>query len=402
MEFHYQAKSPAGEFFEGTLEAPSENQAVELLHSKGFVVLSLKENKKALFSADLNQLFARPNTKDIVIFTRQLATLIDADMPLAEGLRTLAKQVEKPAFAKIVSEISDLVEGGSSLSNALDQYPKLFTQFYVKLVKSGEASGKLHEALSYLADYLERSQAINSKIVGALIYPGVVVTMMILVFVLMVTMVLPKLLLIFKESNVQEIPFVTRMMIALTDFVNGNIIIIGITFLLIAGGIAYYVRTPKGKVALDNIRVTMPVMGKILRNLYIARMSESLSTLIKAEISILDALKITSDLVGNITFQDTLLEAEESVRGGGTISEIFTKSPFMPPLLTSMIAIGERTGKIDFMLGHVSKFYKEEAENSVENMTRLLEPLIILVLGVGVVILVIGILLPIFNFATSV
>jgi len=397
MEFSYQAKNQTGQFFEGVIEASTENMAVDLLHGKGYIVLSLRSTQKDLFSSDLNQIFAKPNNKDVVIFTRQLATLIDADMPLAEGLRTLSRQVDKPSFTKIVSEISEEVEGGSSLSGALSQYPKLFSPFYVKLVRSGEASGKLQESLSYLADYLERTQDINSKIRGALAYPLFVVGAMIVVSTIMVVYVLPQLLVIFKESGITDLPVTTRILISVTNFVNNNLYVI--LAVVIAGGIFIwrYVISEKGQVWANDIELKLPIFGKILRNLYLARISESLSTLIKADISILDAIKITSDLVGNRNYQNILLDAEENVRGGGTMSEIFARYKEVPALLTSMVAIGEKTGKIEFMLDHVSKFFRSESEGDIRNLSQLIEPVLVFVLGIGVAILVSSILLPIYN-----
>jgi len=402
MEFTYQAKDQAGQFFEGAIEAPSENIAVDLLHGKGYVVLSLKSTKKGIFSADLNRIFDRPNVKDIVAFTRQLSTLIEADMPLAEGLRTLAKQIEKAAFSKIIGNVADEVEGGSSLSAALAQYPKLFSPFYIKLVRSGEASGKLQDSLAYLADYLERTQAINSKIRGALTYPGFVIFAMIVVSLIMVVYVLPQLLSIFKEAGVSQLPITTRILIAVTNFINAHLTLI---IVFIIGSIFFfwrYLSTEKGKIWFDGIKLAVPLFGKIFRNLYLARIAESLATLVKADISILDAIKITSDLVGNRNFQSILLDAEENVRGGGSISEVFGKYKEIPALMTSMVAIGEKTGKVEYMLGHVSKFFRTESENDIQNISQLIEPVLVFVLGIGVAILVSSILLPIYSLVGAV
>lgn len=397
MEFIYQVKNQSGELTEGAIDAPDENAAVEILHGRNLVVLSIREVSHGLFSVDVGQYFSRPNKKDIVIFTRQLSTLIDADMPLAEGLRTLARQIEKPGFRKIISDVSDTVEGGSSLSGALANYPQLFSLFYVKLVKSGEISGKLHDSLDYLAEYLEKSQGITSKIRGALAYPIFVLFSMVAVTILMMTMVLPNLLQVFKESGITDLPITTRMLIAVTSFFNAHIFLI---FLVIIGGtigFLQYIHTKGGSKWFDTFKIKVPIFGKILRNLYLARIAETLSTLIKSDIAILDALKVTAELVGNQIFQGVLLDAEESVRGGGSISEVLDNYREIPVLMTSMIAIGERTGRMEFMLGHVSKFYQTESENDIANIAQLIEPVLVLVLGVGVAILVSSILLPMYS-----
>jgi len=397
MLFKYKVKTQNGEIIDGKVEASDEKVAVDTLQSKGYLILSIEQLESDIFSIDLNKYFQKPTNKDIVIFTRQLSTLIDADMPLAEGLRTLARQFEKPTLRKIISEISDAVEGGSALSNALSAHPKFFSSFYIKLVQSGEVSGKLHEALLYLADHLERSQEINSKIRGALAYPAFVVFALIVVTMIMVVYVLPQLLAIFKDVGATDLPLTTRMLIWMTTFVNNYLYYI---FTMIFGSIFLgwkYVKTAEGKAVFDNIKINMPALGTVVRNLYLARISESLSTLIKSGIPILDTIHITSDLVGNVNYQNILLDAEESVRGGGSMSDVFNKYKEIPPLMSSMVAIGEKTGKLDFMLEHTSKFYKSESDNTIDNIATLIEPILVLVLGVAVAVLVSAILLPIYN-----
>lgn len=397
MDYSYKGKDPSGEIIEGTIDAPDENVAVDILHSKGYVVLSLTPLKKDIFRSDIGTVLARPKTKDVVIFTRQLSTLVDADMPIAEGLRTLARQVEKPVFRKIITEVSESVEAGSSLSSALSKHPSLFSTFYVKLVQSGEVTGKLHESLLYLADHLERSQGINSKIKGALAYPAFIVFALTIVTLIMVTYVLPQLLTIFEEAGVENLPLTTRILIWTTNFINTYLyyLIIGALVLIYSGW--SWIRTPAGKTWLDNAKIKFPSLGVVIRNLYLARIAESLSTLIKAGIPILDALQITSELVGNENYKKIILAAEENVRGGGTISEVLDKHKEVPPLFTSMVAIGEKTGKLDFMLEHISKFYKSESDTTIDSISQLIEPILVLVLGFAVAILVSSILLPIYN-----
>jgi len=258
-------------------------------------------------------------------------------------------------------------------------------------------SGKLHEALLYLANHLERSQEINSKIRGALAYPAFVVFALIVVTGIMVVYVLPQLLAIFKDVGANDLPLTTRMLIWVTTFVNNYLYYL---FTLIFGSMFLgwrYVKTSEGRVVFDNIKINMPALGTVVRNLYLARISESLSTLIKSGIPILDTIHITSDLVGNVNYQKILLDAEESVRGGGNMSDVFSKYKEVPPLMSSMVAIGEKTGKLDFMLEHISKFYKSESDNTIDNIATLIEPILVLVLGVAVAVLVSAILLPIYN-----
>jgi type II secretory pathway component PulF len=404
MQFLYQSKNQEGRIIEGKIESATESAAVDILQSKGYIVLSLVPVKSDLFSIDINQYFAKPSNKDVVVFTRQLSTLVGADMPIAEGLRTLAKQIEKPTFKKVISQISDKVVGGSSLSGALSEYPKLFSNFYIKMVRSGELSGKLQDTLNYLADYMERTQAITSKIRGALAYPGFVMFAMVVVGLVMGIYVLPQLLTIFKEGGADvtaSLPITTKILIWSTDFLNENLVlIIGALVALTASGIGY-LSTESGKIAFDDFKIRIPIFGKVLRNLYLARIAETLSTLIRSDISILDALRITGDLVGNLNYQRIINETEEGVRGGGSISAVFEKYSEIPALMTSMISIGEKTGKLDFMLGHVSKFYQTESEEDIKNISQLIEPVLIFILGGGVAILVSSVLLPIYSLVGS-
>jgi type IV pilus assembly protein PilC len=397
MEFNYQAKQPSGDLIEGKIEAPSEDQAVSLLHQKNLVVLSLNPVKQNVFSVDLSSFLSKPSKKDIVIFTRQMATLVDADVPLVEGLHTMARQIEKESFRKVVLSIVSSVEGGASLSVALSEHPAIFGRFYISLVRSGEVAGKLQETLSYLADYLERSAGLTSKIMGALYYPAFILCAMVVVVIVLMTTVLPNLLSIIKDAGVTDLPLTTKLLMAVTGFFNKFLIPILIAIIGAIAGFLYYIKTPGGRGRFDDFKVKMPRFGKVVRDFYLARIAETLSTLIKAGVPILEGIGITSDVVGNATYRNILLEAAENVRGGGTISEVFEKHPEFPPLVSSMLAIGEKTGRTDFMLENIFGFYKTEAENSIQNLSQLIEPVLILVLGVGVAGLVSAVLMPIYS-----
>ena len=398
MQFSYQVKAQDGVVSNGLIEAPDENAAVAELHARGFVLLSLGVIEEGVFSGDIMRYFNRPKTRDVAVFTRQLSTLIEADIPLAEGIRTLANQSDNPIFSKIIADISDKIEGGSSLSAAFAEHPKLFTQFYIKLIRAGEISGRLQQSLLYLADYLERNQAITSKIRNALAYPVFVIFAMVVVAIIMVVYVLPQLLVIFKEAGDLQLPITTRALIAITDFVNNYILLILVFMILIVVGSLQWVRTPDGQQWWDRFKVRIPAFGIILKSLYLSRIAENMSTLIKSDIAILDALRVTGDIVDNVVYRDILLHAEEEVRGGGSISDVFRQyKTNIPSLMTSMIAIGERTGKMDFMLEHVSKFYRTESENRIDSIASLIEPVLVVVLGLGVAVLVSSILLPLYS-----
>jgi type IV pilus assembly protein PilC len=401
MQYEYQAKKQSGEVISGKIEAPNEDQAINILHQRGLVVLSFGENKKKLFESDIMSFFDRPSKKDVIIFTRQLATLIDADVPLVEGLRTMLRQIESKSFKKVIDSITSSIEGGSSLSAALTEHNKIFGNFYVSLIRSGEVSGKMHDAMLYLADFLERNASLNSKIKSALSYPAFIFSAMIVVVIILMTSVLPQLLSIIKDAGVKDIPITTQILVTVTDFVNKYIILILITIVCATIGFFYYIKTPTGRRRLDQFKIKAPEFGKISMNFYLARIAETLSTLIKAGVPILEGIDITANVVGNEIYKEILLEARENIRGGGTISQVLEKYKEFPVLVTSMMAIGEKTGRTDFMLENIFKFYKNEAENNIQNLSQLIEPVLILILGIGVAGLVSAVLLPIYSLVSA-
>src|SRR3989344_689330 len=397
MEFKYKAKGGNGDMLEGVIEAPDEDAAVNILHSRGYTILSLNKINTDIFSVDIDRVFNRPGNKDVVVFARQLATLVDADMPLLESLRTLTQQTEKASFREILDMVSKYVEGGSTLSQALGHFPNLFSDFYVNLVKYGESSGKLHDSLIYLAGYLEKSRELNSKIKNALSYPVFVICSLVLVSFVMTVWVLPNLLTIFEEVGVTDLPITTRGLIFITKVVNKYFYLIILLAIAIIGYLTYYIKTPRGKEWLDNMKINNPILGPIARNFYLSRASESLATLTKAGLPIIDSLNITANIVGNSNYQKVILQSRESIKQGDLISDAFRGHPEIPPLFSSMVSIGERTGKLSTMLDHLSKFYKSESESTIQNISQLLEPVLVLILGIGVAMLVSSILLPMYN-----
>ena len=396
-QFLYEAKDRNGQFSKGSIDAYSEDLAVETLQERGLVILSLVPAKKDFFTSDITTFFSKPNRKDVVVFTRQLSTIIGADIPLIEGLETIAVQSEKTSFALVVKEIADSIRGGSSLSGSVAKSPKIFDDFYVSLIKAGEVSGRLEETLLYLADYLERNQNLKSKIRGAMTYPLFIISALIVVGTVMMTTVLPKLLAIFTDAGVQDIPLVTRFLILITNFMTHYFVFILIIFIFIVWFLGQYIKTDVGRYQWDRLKINFPRIGLIARNIYLARIAETLATLTKSGVPILESLKITSEISGNSIFRDILMEARENVRNGGSISAVLAKYKEIPRLVSAMLAIGEKTGKTDFMLQNLFKYYNAEADRDIQNLAVLIEPVLLLLLGLGAGILVAGILLPIFS-----
>ena len=400
MQFQYQAKNQTGQAIQGTIDAPSDEQAVAILPQKNLFILSLYRASSSTWKMDLNSLFSRPSKKDLVVFTRQLATLIESGIPLIEGLQVLAHQMEKPSFRKVVNAIITSIEGGASLSIALQEHDNVFDAFFVNLVRVGEVSGKLQTTLNYLADYLEHSASLNSKIKGALFYPAFVLSSLVVVGAIMMTTVVPQLLQIIQDAGVTDLPLMTRILLAVSAFLHDYIIVVVVVVVALIIGIYEFTRTATGRYQWDSFKIHVPRFGRISRNLYIARIAETLATLIRSGVPILEGLSITARVVGNEVYERILLGAVESLRGGGSISEALAQHEEFPSLVSSMIATGEKTGRTDFMLENILKYYKTEAENDVQNLSQLIEPFLILILGIGIGGLVAAVLLPIYSLVS--
>ncbi len=383
----------------GVVEAHSEDLAVDALQEKGLIIISLSPVNKNVLGVDIMSFFNQPNSQDVIVFTRQLATIISASIPLIEGLQTIAAQTEKEAFGTIVSEVVESIRGGSSLSQALVPYPRLFSGFFLSIIRSGETSGRLDQSLLYLAEHLEKNQVMSAKIRGALAYPIFILCALTGVSLIMVTTILPKLLDIIKESGVapEDIPLITRVLISITGFVNDYLMWLVVLPVILGIFLFRYIKTEPGHYRLDRFKIDIPRLGTIARNIYIARMAEALSSLTKADVPILDSLRISADMINNDVYRDILLEAQKVVRSGGSISGVLAAHPEFPKLVSSMLAVGEKTGKTDLMLDSIFKFYNFDAERDIQNLSGLIEPVLILILGAGVGLLVAGILLPIFS-----
>ncbi|MBU1091708.1 type II secretion system F family protein [Patescibacteria group bacterium] len=402
MLFKYKATTSEGEVKEGDLEAASMEIALDSLQRRNLIVVSLDPAHKKGFWGG-GELFSsgRVKKKDVVIFSRQLSTLFEARVPVLTSFKMLAAETEGVALRKIIDIIVKDIESGDNISRAMSKHPKVFSIFYVNMVKAGEESGKLDEIFHYLADYLERNSDITSKATRALVYPAFVISAFIGVMVLMMVFVVPKMIEIIEESE-QEMPFYTKIVMGVSDFlVNYGV------FLLIALAVSAfllwrYSRTKAGQLAFSKFQITVPLLGGLYKKLYISRISDNLETLISGGVSMLRSLEITSDTIENSVYKALLFDTKEAVKSGSTISESFYRSQYVPHLVTQMIRIGEETGKLDFILKTLAKFYRKEVDASVDTLISLIEPVMIIVLGGGVGVLLASILLPIYNIALSV
>lgn len=398
--FRYKARNAAGENREGIVDASSQEAAITVIQKNNLILVSIVAEKGSAKQKPFFY-FEAVKTADVVIFTRQLATLFGAKVPVVQSLRTLAEETSNTDFQQVIVEIVDRISGGSSLSEALAEHPDIFSSFYVNLVHSGEESGKLHDVFDFLADYLERSEYLASKAKNALIYPAFIFFAFLIVITVMFTVVMPKLTVILEETGT-DFPFYTEVLIFVSKFLinYGAYVIV----FMIAGGVFIwrFFKTDAGKEVFDRVIINVPLLGDLYRKIYLSRMTDNLSTLFVGGIPILSALKITSDVVDNKVYQKVLLDAAQSVRDGSTISSSFSKFPDIPPLVTQMVRIGEETGRLDFILSKIATFYRQEVDNILSNLVTLIEPILIVSLGLGVGIVVAAIFVPLYEISNSI
>lgn len=401
MRFKYLAKDPAGNFKKGIVEASSKTSAIEVLSRHNLTAVTLEEKKETPLLSSILKIWEGTKTRDFVIFSRQLAVMIDAKVPLLSALNSIADQTENRFLAlKIKSIIAD-VDSGMSFSEAIAKHPDTFSKFYINMVKAGEASGTLQQNLNNLADNIEANYELTAKLRGALYYPGFILFAMLAVGFIVMTFVMPKLLVILKESNV-ELPLTTKVLIATSGFLASYWWIVLIIFFVAVGAFIYYIKTDQGKAEFDYLVFKIPVVNKLVNNVYVTRFTENFSTLLQSGLPITTALLITSEIVGNERYRDAILDAVQEVKKGGTVSDALRKHGVVPLVVVQMIKIGEATGKIDYALKKITEFYIKETDRVVKNFSSLIEPILMVFLAIGVGILVSAVILPIYQVATSV
>jgi len=398
MKFSYKARTKEGKIQRGTIETSSRKAALGILEKYGFYVTSLKERSRERFLGKEISLVRRISQKDIAIFTRQFAVMLKSAIPPVEALKAQVAQTGNSKFREKILKMAESIETGSALSQAFSLYPKVFNPFYVSIIKSGEATGKVGDSLNYLADHLESDYNLYQKIKGAMIYPVFVVMVFVAAFFLVTFFIVPKLTEILKDFG-GKLPLVTRLLIFLSGFVRkGGWILI----LLILGGLfflpQYLKRSRQTNKFYDKISLKVPVLGDFNKKIYLTKFAENLSVLISAGLPITQALKITRDIIDNSIYKNIIKEAEERVARGERISSVLSEHPKqIPPFLCQMISTGEKTGRLEETLMDVVNFYRQEIERTTANLTSILEPVLILVLGIGVAILAISIFIPLFK-----
>jgi type IV pilus assembly protein PilC len=396
--FEYTARAPSGQIQKGQLDVPSKDEVSAYLRKNRLILVNVREAPKQISLSFGGQ---RIRTRDIVIFTRQFATMINAGLPLVQSLNILAQQTENKALRDVTRAVVYDVESGHTLADAFSKHPKAFTDLYVNMVAAGEAGGILDTILLRLATFLEKNDALVRKVKGAMVYPGVIISVAIIAIAVLLVFVIPTFESMFASAGM-ELPLPTRIVIGMS---NALINYWWMAILAIGGvifGIRQYYSTANGRRQIDGMLLRAPVLGDLLRKSAVSRFTRTLGTLVSSGVSILDGLEITAKTAGNSVIHDAVMESRQSIAGGETIAAPLEKSKVFPPMVISMIAVGEQTGGLDEMLSKIADFYDEEVDVAVSALLSLMEPAMIVILGVIVGGMVIAMYLPIFDMMNAV
>jgi len=393
--FTYTARAFNGDLRTATIDASSRDDVIAQLRKQRLSVVKIDQDAaKKIGRGSIK-------TRDVVIFTRQFSTMINSGLPLVQALTILAEQTDNKALSEVTRKVVFDVESGNTVADALSKHPRAFTNLYVNMVAAGEAGGILDTILLRLATFLEKNDALVRKVKGAMIYPAVIMSVAAIAVVVLLIFVIPVFAGMFASAG-QALPLPTRIVIGASGFLRRYWWIMGAA--IIIGGYMFkkYYATPAGKLVIDRLMLRMPVLGDVLRKSAVSRFTRTLGTLISSGVSILEGLEITAKTAGNRVIQDAIMQSRSSIAGGDTIAQPLQKSKVFPPMVISMIAVGEQTGGLDEMLSKIADFYDEEVDAAVSNLLSLLEPIMIVFLGVVVGGMVVAMYLPIFDMVNAV
>ena len=397
MLFNYKSITNTGEKKDGTIDATSRDLAIASLQRRGLIITSIKSEDESKSFLKLS-FFEKVPLKDVVIMSRQISTLFESQVSALKAFTLIAGNAENKLLGRKLNQVADDLQAGSSISGALEKHPDVFTDFYVNMVRAGEESGKLNQTFTYLADYLDRQYALTSKTRNALVYPAFVVVVFFTVMILMFVMVIPKLSQIITESG-QQIPLITKIVMGLSSF----IVNYGIFFLIFLVVFGFFIwargRSESGKTYLDSVKLSIPIIGKLYKTMYLSRIADNLDTMLSSGISIIRSIEITGEVVGSKIYEHILKDAAESVKSGSSLSDALEKHVQIPGIMIQMVKVGEETGSLASILKTLAVFYKREVDGAVDTLVGLIEPAMIVFLGLGVGVLLTSVLVPIYNIA---
>lgn len=399
--YQYTAFDQSGAERSGTIEAVNTDLAISALQRRGLIISKIDEVKAKGSGLNMNiSFFDRISNEDIVMTSRQITTLFEAQVSALRAFRLLAAEARTPKLGEVLTEVANDIQGGSSIAAALQKHPNVFSSFYVNMVRAGEESGKLDETFNFLADYLDRNYELSQKAKNALIYPAFIILTFIAVMILMMTIVIPHLSQMLNQVG-QTIPVFTRIVIAISEFMSRYVILMLIMLIFGAAALYQYGQTTKGKMVFSRGRLDFPAIGNIYRKIFLSRITDNLSTMLKSGIQILRGLEITAAVVEDPVYEAVINEAAKDVKAGLPLSEAFRKHPEIPGIVVAMIKIGEETGNMGAILETMSRFYRREVNNAVDTLVGLIEPIMIVALAIGVAVLLAAVLLPIYNITAS-
>lgn len=402
MLFDYKAVDKNGISREGVVEASNVDSAIATVQQHGYTVISINEVKKGFDLMNFEiEWFQSVSNKEIVILSRQIATLFQAQVSALRVFRLLSAEATNPQLQKILNGIAEELQGGSSISRALQNYPEVFSTFYVSMVRAGEESGSLEKSFNYLADYLDRMYQVVTKARNALIYPAFVISTFIIVMVLMLTLVIPRISQILTDSG-QELPIYTKIVMGISSFLTNYIGFILVA--LAAAGLAFwrFKNTDVGARTIDEFKLSIPFVGDLYKKLFLTRICDNISTMLSSGITMVQALEVTSEVVDNLVFSEIIEETLVEVKGGRSFADAISEYPEIPGVLAQMAKVGEETGNLSEILETLSVFYRREVNNSVDTVIGLIEPLMIVLLGLGVGTLLASVLMPIYNIGDAI
>ena len=398
--YSYKARDNDGQTVNGLVEATNSTQATKLLRDKQLFVIRLTETSDQLSIKAILSRFTKVKYGDIVNFTRQLATMVVAGLSLPESLTILRTQTTNPAFGRVLLDIERQIVGGGNLADSLAKYPGHFSTIYVALIRAGESSGTLDKVLNRLAETMESQREFRSKVSGAMIYPVIIVIGMGVVVMIMMTVVIPKLTELYDDFGI-TLPASTRLLITVSDF------FVRFWWLVIAGGVAGFIgfgkwrKTPVGERIVDTLILRIPLFGELQKKVILVEFTRTLGMLISAGIHILEALTVLRDSLGNVLFRDAIADITKKVEKGFPLGDTFSRYVVFPPIVSQMMKVGEETGKLDDTLSKLSVYFETESEHLVKGLTTAIEPIIMVVLGVGVGFIVISVITPIYNLTSQ-
>jgi len=398
-EFKYKAKNTEGKTVKGVVEARDDAQAIQLLKARNLIPFSLQPSRGGIFSFAFSKFFQRITLTDLSNFTQQLSQMISAGLTVNEALRILGKQ-SSPALTEVIDDVLRSVEGGSSLADALEKHSKVFSKTYIALVRAGEAAGVLDEVLKRLAVNLEKKREFMGKIRGAMIYPVVIVIGMLVVGVIMMIFVIPKLFALYEEFEA-DLPASTLALVSISNFLSR---FWWLLLLVLFGAFTLFrnfKKTKSGRMQIDTLLLQMPIIGKVKTQTDLTETTRTLGLLVGAGVSIVEALKITAEAAGNAIFEKHLIEASKQVERGLSLGSVLETYEEFPPVVSHMISVGEQTGKVDETLNKLSAFFEVQSAEMVKGLTTIIEPIIMVLLGIGVGFLVVSVIMPIYNLTTQ-